>query len=353
MRRRAAAFVLVALLLVMTARVILGDRSAVAELRAVPAGRADARVDRAVTQADVAELGRTVEQSVAYVEDLFQHKFTEPPKLVVFGDAASFSSGLAGLFNYSESDAARSASSYGGIYDHATATIAVNLQTIAADDRTATFDHELTHYIMRELTAGRQLPAWFEEGIATLSERHLGADRWPDEDALVGRAIGAEGRVGLAQLETLADWHGAYPRFGQSLYLYAATAASQMRFRAGWPGMLALLSEVAAGRPFAEAYRAASGESVADLDLRIHEDRAPRLIARPRRGGDAQYTLFSGAPLTEEKVTIGGQSTYVVTFTVRTDDLGIYRGSFGSTAPQGVYQVGVAGARVDLTIEHR
>jgi len=353
MRRRAAIVVLVALLLIVTGRVVLGGRSAVADLRSVPAPRADAHVDASVSDADVAALGRAVDRSVAYVEDLFQHKFAAPPKLVLFGNTASFSSGLTEFFNYSEGDAARSAASYGGIYDHATATIAVNLQTIAADDRVATLDHELTHYIMRELSASQPLPAWFEEGVATLAERHDSASRWLEEDSLVGRAIAATGRVSLPQLETLAEWHSTYPRFGQSLYLYAKNATSQMRSRAGWPALLGILTEVAAGRPFADAYRAASGESIADLDARIRQDRAPSLISRRLPNGDAAYTLFAAAPLTEQQVTIAGKSSYVVTFTVRTDDLGMYRGSFGSTAPPGVYQVGAAGARVELVTERR
>ena len=112
MRGRAAIVVIVvALVLVAAGRLVLGGRSAVADLRSVPAPRADAHVDASVSQGDVAELGRAVDRSVAYVEGLFEHKFAAPPKLVLFGDTASFSAGLANIFSYSEADAARSASS--------------------------------------------------------------------------------------------------------------------------------------------------------------------------------------------------------------------------------------------------
>ena len=50
-----------------------------------------------------------------------------------------------------------------------------------------------------------------------------------------------------------------------------------------------------------------------------------------------------------EPVTISGNSSYVVTFTVTTDDLGIYRGTFGSTAPPGAYIVSAAGASAEIT----
>ena len=354
MRRRAAAVILVALVPIIAARVVLGGGPSVAELRSLPATRADAHVDATITDADLATLSVAVERSATYVEELFAHTFRERPKLVLFGTTASFSAGLAEYFSYSEGDVARSAASYGGLYDHATATIAVNLQTIAADDRTATLDHELTHYIVRELSAGRLLPAWFEEGLATLAERHTAASRWPEADGLVGRAIAASGRVSLAELETLAAWHATYPRFGQSLYLYAENAVSQMRFRAGWPGLLGLLADVAAGKTFADAYRAASGETVADLETRIQEDRGPRIISRQPVTGDAQWTLYTGNPLAAERVTIGAKTTtYVVSFTVTTDDLGLYRGTFGSTAPPGTYIIGAAGARAEVTTAPR
>ena len=52
-------------------------------------------------------------------------------------------------------------------------------------------------------------------------------------------------------------------------------------------------------------------------------------------------------------MTIGGRSSYAVTFTVGTDDLGMYRGTFGSTAPPGTYQISAAGGRAELVTEHR
>jgi hypothetical protein len=349
MRVRVSAVILVAILLVATGRLVFADRSSIDDLRSVPGERADAHVDSTVTDGDVAELGRTVERSVAYVEALFEHPFVRPPKLVLFGSTASFSTGLADLFDYSEGDVARSASSYGGIYDHATSTIAVNLQTIGADDRAATLEHELTHYMMRELTGGHPLPAWFEEGVATLVERHPANGRhWSEEDALVGRAIAASDRVPLAQLETLDGWHLAYPQIGQALYLYAESAASRVRDRVGWRGLIDIVTAVGGTMSFAEAYRAAAGEPLTELEARVARTSPPAIISRRLPSGDAQWTLYSGRALADEKVTIGGKTTYVVAFTVTSDDLGVYRGSFGSTAPPGTYVIGAAGASAEI-----
>jgi hypothetical protein len=355
-RGRVVIIVLAALLLsglVLTGRAVLGGRS-VADMESLPAVRADARIEGTLTDADRAELTRTVERSVEYVEELFEHRFVARPKLVLFGDTALFSAGLTDLFDYSEGNVSLAASSYGGIYDHTTSTIAVNLQVIGAAGRAATLEHELTHYMVRELAGGRDLPAWFDEGVATLAERHPEAGRWPEEDALMGRAIAASDRISLARLETLAGWHETYPRFGQAMYLFAENAAAQIRARLGWRGVLGLLSDVASGRSFDDAYRAASGESTGDLDVRLGQDRTAGLISRRVASGDVQWTLFSGKPLTAEQVTIGGATTaYHVSFTVTTDDLGLYRGSFGSTAPPGGYVVTAAGARVTISTERR
>jgi len=354
MGRRAVVIVLVLLVASLTAGVVVAQRSPVADLRSTPGVRADARVDSDVTEAELVELGRTVERSVSYVEGLFERKFVMRPKLVLFGTTGSFSNGLAQLFDYSDENATLVATSYGGIYDRTTSTIAVNLQTIGPTQRAATLQHELTHYMMGELSAGKDLPAWFDEGVATLAQRDAeGASGWPEEDALMGRAIAASGRISLGQLENVAGWHATYPRFGQSLYTFAETAASEVRTRLGWRGVLGVIGAVGAGRPFAEAYREASGESVTDLAERIRQDSTPRLISRRLPNGDAQWTLFSGKPLADEKVTIAGNTTYAVSFTVKTDDLGIYRGSFGTTAPPGLYLVSTSGARVELATGRR
>jgi hypothetical protein len=350
-RGRVAVIVLAALVVVVFVvggRAVLGERS-VADLESLPAARADARIEGALTETDRAELTRAVERSVQYIEELFEHRFAAPPKLVLFGDTALFSAGLSDLFDYSEGNVHLAASSYGGIYDHATSTIAVNLQAVGAAARAATLEHELTHYMVRELAGNRDLPAWFDEGVATLAERHPEAGRWDEEDALIGRAIAWSDRVSLARLETLPGWHETYPRFGQAMYLFAENAAAQIRTRVGWRGVLDLLGAVASGRSFDDAYRVASGESVGDLDIRLRQDRTPAMISRRLPSGDVQWTFFSGKPLRQEQVTIGGATTpYHVSFTVTTDDLGLYRGSFGSTAPPGEYVVSAAGARVTI-----
>jgi hypothetical protein len=323
--------------------------SGAADLRTVPAVGADAQADRALSDADVARHARTIDRSAEYVEALFERPFALRPKILLFASRASFSEGLSGRFDYSEGASTFLAANHGGVFDPATYTIAMNLEALGVGGLAPTLEHELTHLMVREATAARPLPTWFEEGIATLAERQPAATpRWLEQEALVARAIAASRRVSLTQVGTLEGWYETYPRFGDPLYGYTAQAVGLMRARLQWPGVLEMLASVSAGQDFAEAYRSRAGETLAQLEARLVAI-APAIVTRTRPAGDVEWTLFTGAPRAPSTVTISGNTTYVVTFTVTTDDLGIYRGSFGSTAPPGGYIVSAAGARAEIT----
>lgn len=347
MRVRAAAVLLVVLVTLGVA-LIWSSRNAI-DLRTVPAQSADAHADRALSDADVARLARAVDRSAEYVEALFQRPFALRPKVLLFATRASFSEGLSGRFDYSEGASTFLAANHGGVFDPATYTIAMNLEALGVNGLAPTLEHELTHLIVREATAARALPTWFEEGIATLAERQPAATpRWLEQEALVGRAIAASRRVSLTQVGTLEGWYETYPRFGDPLYAYTAQAVGLMRARLEWPGVLEMLASISSGQDLAEAYRSRAGETLAQLESRLAAV-APAIVTRTAVAGDVEWTLFTGAPRAPSLVTISGTTTYVVTFTVTTDDLGIYRGSFGSTAPPGGYIVSAAGARAEIT----
>ena len=346
MRVRVTALLFV-LLLTIGLVLVWSTRSAI-DLRTVPAVAADARADRALSDADVARHARTIERSVAYVEDLFQRPFALPPKILLFATRDSFSDGLSARFGYSESAATFLATNHGGVFDPSTATIAMSLEALGMNGLAPTLEHELTHLMVREATAAQPLPTWFEEGMATLAERQPAASRWLEQDALVARAIAASGHVSFAEVDTLETWHATYLRFGDRLYAYAAETVRLMRGRLEWPGVLKMLSSVSTGQGLAEAYRSGAGETLAQLEVRLKAAQ-PAIVTRTRPDGDVEWTLFTGAPRAPSAVTISGKSTYVVTFTVTTDDLGFYRGTFGSTAPLGTYVLSAAGARAEIT----
>jgi len=68
----------------------------------------------------------------------------------------------------------------------------------------------------------------------------------------------------------------------------------------------------------------------------------------PDGNGNLSWTLGAFAANSDVRVTITG-SRYDLAFTVRTDGTGMYRGSFGSTAPLGTYTLTARSARGHAT----
>jgi hypothetical protein len=77
---------------------------------------------------------------------------------------------------------------------------------------------------------------------------------------------------------------------------------------------------------------------------------APAIVASTvaDANGNLRWTLYAGRGSADVQVTISEALGYTVTFTVRTDQLGMYRGSFGATAAPGTYTVRGAGAAATL-----
>jgi hypothetical protein len=325
-------------------------RETTVPLVSLPSQRADVRVEVTVPGSDAVALAAGVDRSVERVETLFGRTFSARPRVLLFGTNDSFAKGAAELFAYSSDTAAHVASTYGGIFDRGTNTIAVNWSSAGHDRMSAAIEHELTHLMLREITRGNEVPVWLDEGIATLVEEGApGAAAWNDGADLTGRGVAASRSVTFAQLTTLADFHDAYARIGRPLYEYAADAVRTMEQRVGWPGVVRTLDAVGGGEPFAVAYRTEAGEPVSTLEARLASTGSVISIGAADAKGNVAWTLVTVTPLAQVSVAIAGGASYRVTFTVTTDAFGMYRGSFGSTAPPGAYTVSAAGASVTLS----
>jgi hypothetical protein len=116
--------------------------------------------------------------------------------------------------------------------------------------------------------------------------------------------------------------------------------------------MFAMLAEVGGGARFEDAYRAHAGEDLDEFIARFTADLALTPTAQvgtaPDGNGNLRWTLGAFAANSDVRVTITGKS-YDLAFTVRTDGTGIYRGSFGSTAPLGTYTLTAQSAQVRAT----
>jgi peptidase MA superfamily protein len=318
-------------------------------LSTVFVARAEVRVEAGVPAGQIAHLATSVDGAISRVERAFDRTFPTRPRILVFATRASFARATQDLFGYSAETAATVAMTYGGVFDRGTRTIAVSWQAASGANLASLLAHELTHLATREIVGpDATLPAWFEEGLAALIE-----SGGIDADAqLAARSLLANAPRTLDTIGTLADWHRAYAAIGVALYAVSADAVEVLDARLGRTGTLALLADVGRGTRFEVAYRARSGENLARFMADFADDLAlePSIAASsvPSERGDLVWTLFAFAPHSDVRVTITGPG-YDLTYTVRTDGIGMYRGTFGSTAARGTYTLSAAGATTGAT----
>ena len=329
-------------------------RDTTVPLYAVATTRTDLRVEAGIPASEILRVASALDNATQRVERVFGRPFSERPRVLLFATPASFARGAEEIFNYSKETAVLAADSYGGIVDQASLTIAVNWRAVGGD-LSGLLAHELVHVMVRDI-AGRDahLPAWFEEGFATVIQREdaLAADT----DALVAQSLRANGVVRLSELQTLADWHRTFARVGLPQYAVAALAVRAMEARVGQEGLVTALVAVGGGASFEDAYAAlgtgALTTFVATFDAATGEGPAIAVTETASASGDRGWTLYSFPPNSVVRVQISGVTNgYDLAFTVTADDRGIFRGSFGSTAAVGAYTIAATSGALEASAE--
>ena len=314
-------------------------RETTVPLSTVLTARADVRVESGVPAREVIRLAATVDDAIARVERVFDRPFATKPRIIVFATRASFARGAQDLFGYSPETAATVAASYGGVFDPQTLTIAVGWQSTTAANLPGLLAHELTHLATREIVGqGAVLPAWFEEGVAAQIQA---GDAGIDQDAqLAARSLLANAPRMLDSITTLEEWHRAYAQIGTALYAVSAEAVRAMVAQIGRDATFALLAEVGRGARFEDAYRARAGEGLDQFLAHFTDGLGFQPSVAVGTVGDTngnfRWTLSGFEPNADIQVSISGKS-YELVYTVRTDGIGLYRGTFGSTAGLGTY----------------
>ena len=303
--------------------------------------RADVRVEPGIPAPEVVRLASSVDSAISHIEQVFGRSFSTKPRILVFASRTSFAHGTQELFGYSPETAASVAASYGGVFDPQTLTIAVSWRSLAGSNLARLLAHELTHLATREMVGpDAVLPAWFEEGLAAQIEA---GDAGIDNDAqLAARSLLASAPDTLNTISTLADWHREYAKLGTALYAVSAEMVGAMEDRIGRGEMFALLAEIGNGARFADAFRAYAGEDLDGFLARftgnVEFQPTVSVGTMPDSLGNLRWTLTGFAPNAEVRITISGKS-YDLSYAVRTDGIGMYRGTFGSTAASGSYTV--------------
>jgi hypothetical protein len=312
---------------------------------------ADVRVESGIPAPEVVRLASSVDGAISHIEQVFGRSFTAKPRILVFATRASFARGTQDLFGYSSETAANVAASYGGVFDPQTLTIAVSWQSSAGSNLPRLLAHELTHLATREMVGpDAVLPAWFEEGLAAEIEA---GDAGIDADAqLAARSLLANAPRTLDTIATLADWHREYAKLGTALYAVSAEMVGAMEEKIGRGEMFALLAEIGHGARFEDAFRAHAGEDLggflAGLTGNVEFQPTVAVGTVADQSGNLRWTLTGFAPNTEVRITISGKN-YDLGYTVRTDGIGMYRGTFGSTAASGSYTVTAMSTSFNVT----
>ncbi len=303
--------------------------------------RADVRVETGVPVSEIIRLATSVDSAIGRVEMVFGRHFATKPRVLVFATRSSFTRGTLELFGYSPETAANVALSYGGVFDPETLTIAVNWEAAAGADLPSLLAHELTHLATREIVGqGAVLPTWFEEGLA--AEIQAGDAGISTNAQAAARSLIANAPRTLDSITTRAEWHRAYAEIGPALYAVSAETVRAIEARIGKDAMFSLLAEVGRGARFEDAYQARAGESLAQLVTRFTTGLALNptvsVATMADASGNRAWTLSAFAPDSVVQVRISGKG-YDLTYAVRTDAIGLYRGTFGATAPLGAYTV--------------
>src|ERR1700687_211403 len=322
-------------------------RETTVPLSTVLTARADVRVESGVPAPEVIRLAATADNAIARVERVFDRPFATKPRILVFATRASFAHGTQDLFGYSPETAATVAASYGGVFDPQTLTIAVGWQPTTAANLPGLLAHELTHLATREIV-GRDavLPAWFEEGLA--AEIEAGDAGISNDARLAARSLLASAPRTLEGITTLAGSHRAFARIGVALYAVSAETVHAIETHIGRDATFALLIDVGRGARFEDAYHTRAGDSLEEFIARFAADlefHPSVTVSAIDSGGNLQWTLFGFGPSSDVRITISG-SRYDLAYTVRTDGIGMYRGTFGSTAARGAYTLTAVAATV-------
>src|SRR5207237_9846986 len=136
----------------------------------------------------------------------------------------------------------------------------------------------------------------------------------------------------------------------------AAAAAGACEDRLPEPLLVRAFVAFGAGERFADAYAEPGAGTLSDFVAGFDATAAKASVAvssTPSAAGDVAWTISGFAPDSAVDIRISGERGYDLAFTVRTDDLGMYRGPFGWTAPPGRYSIDAteSGAHALVTME--
>lgn len=323
-------------------------------LEPVPMTWGDLWVERGVP-ADVRRLlAGSLDGDLSQVTGDLRRQFQRRPKIVAFSSAVSFERGLRTLFGLDEPTARTLSRNAGGALLTEVRTVAVNWGQLSREVPLTILRHELAHAILRDIAGDSViLPAWFDEGVATL-QQNTAYDSGPKvvDQLYSANTLVASGRARLSGLASSRDWIRETAALEGRTYAVAFAAVQILHDRIGTPG----LSKIVSRTPevgFETAFREAAG-----MDPATFERQLPAMVAAlappPALGvtrvsaQELEWRVRGFPPNGSARATITGPNGYRIEFEVKLDAGGEYRARFGSNVPAGSYALVVTSGSLDL-----
>jgi hypothetical protein len=300
-------------------------------------------IDTQVDSDDTERLRSAAEADVRAVESFVGRSFATPPTIFVLATRSRYAAALEHVLGYEPANAATLAEKTGGLYVSDPSVVFVNWQNVRSGTLFV-LRHELTHALIRETVGPRAtVPAWVDEGLATLAQETVPGRAGPNVGGYAAVALLARQDVTLDDLSTLAEWPARNTALHGYAYEVAAQGARELVHHLSLAVLVQILSAEREGGSFADAYQRVTGEPfaafVASFARRVSAC-GPGIAAGPA-GADRNvlYVLHGYGPNGLVRIAIDGDAGYHVGFDAPTDDYGMYAGTFGATAPAGRYEI--------------
>jgi len=287
-------------------------------------------------------VARAVDRDMEELEQEFGRTFNARPSIYLFSTRASFALGLQRMFGVRGPDAGLLAAANGGVNLSRQGAIVINLQNLGNDRDLAIVRHELTHALVHEIIGPDAiLPAWFEEGLATLEERKgTVGDAEAARHAAVALSLVTEEKTTLGDLEQVSQWVQRNAALDGQAYKVSAEAVRLVEESVSRAGLVRMLEATGHGTSFADAFAFETGQSVAEFErafpARLAADQGTARIAQTPVADGVRWTLAGFTPKSAVTISIEGVG-YKLEYEVTTDKYGMYQAVFGATAPRGEY----------------
>lgn len=325
-------------------------------VRRVGSAPPDLWVEEGVPASTAAELRAVLVDDMAAVRAYFGRDFGRVPAVFVFVTRGSFAAALERHFGYAPAVAARLATQSGGLLVTGLDAIVINAENVLGGRSLTILRHELTHVLLHDLAGDSRLPAWLDEGIATIVE--LGGA--PGErERMVSLSVAAARKVSLDSLADPAEWLSQNDRLAGHGYGIAAAAAQLLLDRIGPANLVPLLEAMGRGGSLADVFNTSGSETltafVAAFPSRALAASCGHGIVTEAPGADGLtiYQLYGFPPSSPVSVSVDRATTHLA-FSVTTDAVGAYAGTLGGTMPAGLYRVrasfALGGAEVDVPV---